>query len=172
MCQAYETHWRHDAAPPLTDAQRLAIWVFRRGADGHRPCPPHGTVNVPHIARELLGIAGLFTELLEQPGTIRAMQLGQPFCLAITKDERRLLHVIAAAQTGDDALADNYLYRFALERAARGRLAEAVAKLAACLAVYGYWLPKPAGALTVPGAALTTARAQGHDVRDMRVVWP
>ena len=133
----------------LTDGQRLVIWVLRQSGRGQSLCRHSGTIDLRGMGRELAGIAETFGALLKRrPDTncAAAVQLGLPGCVALTKDERRLLNVIAAAQAGDDVLVDNYLYRLALERAARGRLAEAAMKLAACLAVHGYWLPCPLGA--------------------------
>jgi len=83
---------------------------------------------------------------------------------ALTKGERRLLHAVAAAQREDAEMLDNYLYKLALDSGVRSRLAEAVTSLAACLAMQGHRLTRPAGCLCIPAAALTVARAHGWDV--------
>lgn len=90
----------------------------------------------------------------------------------MTKNERRLLNALAAAQAEDAELLDNYLYRLVLDRTARARMAEAVTQLAACLAVHGYRLPRPLGMIPVPAAALAVARRHGQDIDDIRVAWP
>ena len=92
--------------------------------------------------------------------------------MSMTKDERRLLNALAAAQVEDAELLDNYLYKLALDRTARAHLAETVTHLAACLAVHGYWLQRPAGLIPIPAAALAVARAHGQDMDDVRVAWP
>ncbi len=174
MKQAWEGQRHQQTALSLTNGESLAIWALRRFAGGARRCYSAGTGDPPIIERELAGIADVFRDFFQQPDTdrIRSMQLGVSGSLVMTKDERRLRNMIAAAQAEDAVLLDNYLYRLALDRTARDRLAEAVASLAACLAVYGYWLPRPLGAALVPAAALLVARAHGHDMCDVRVAWP
>ena len=88
---------------------------------------------------------------------------------ALTKDECRLLRAIAAAQANDENLLDNYLYRIALNRKQRARLAEAIRALAKALAARGYVLP----ALPMPSIpALRVAVMHGLALDEIDVAWP
>jgi hypothetical protein len=174
QAQTYAGGQRGEVVLPLCDGQRLALCVLRRAGGGQRGCAL-AVGEARGLVGELSDATAALAELLQPPcapGCIRAVQLEAPGSGTITKDERRLLNVIAAAQAGDDGLADNYLYRLALERGARARLATAAARLGACLAVYGYWLPSPATTMPMPAAALCVARRQGVDVHDMTIAWP
>ena len=167
---------RQGQGAALCDGQRLAVCVLRRAAGASPQCRLSGDAGTGCV-RELADIAKMFAPLLQEPPAVacmRAVRLGLPGCAGITKDERRLLNVIAAVQAGDEALADHFLYRLALERGARGCLARAAAQLAAWLAVNGYWLPCPGQVPPVPvaAAALAVARRQGMRPGDFAVSWP
>ncbi len=155
-----ETESRREAIHPCqTEGERLAIWALRRVIAGSRCCRP-----APGPAVLDLGaMAAAFRDVFSPA------DVGIPESLALTKSERRLLHAIAAAQAEDAAMLDNYLYKLALDRVLRARLAEAVTTLAACLALQGHWLARPAA---IPAAALTVARAHGWDMEALRVDWP
>ncbi len=71
----------------------------------------------------------------------RAPRMGACGAAALTKDERRLLRALAAAQAGDAVLLDNYLYKLALDRERRACLTEAVAALAEALLGSGFAVP-------------------------------
>lgn len=108
---------------------------------------------------------------LPQPSSrMRAIQLNPQGSLGLTKDERRLLRATAAAQAGDLAVLDNYLFRLALDRTLRCRLADAVTRFGAILAVRGHWLTNP-GSVAIPAGALMVARARGRDMAEIRVTW-
>lgn len=157
-----------------SDGERLALLILRRAAGQERQCLASGTPPVWLIETEFAGIVARFRPLLAPHCAacgVRPVQLGLACCLSMTKDERRLLNAAAAIQAGDEALLDNYLYRLALDRAARKPLAEAVTQLAAALAIHGHWLPRPCAA-PLTGAALTAARAQGLNMGNVRVTWP
>jgi hypothetical protein len=157
-----------------TESERVALLILRRAAGQERQCLSASPFVPGLIEREFSAVEAHFRALFAPHCAacgVRPVQLGMACCLNITKDERRLLNAAAVLQAGDDSLLDNYLYRLALDRAARKPLAEAVAQLAAALAVHGYWLPRP-NAAPIPAAALTAARAQGRDVRHVRVTWP
>lgn len=156
-------------AAALSGDETLAIWALRRVTGQGWNCSLSCTARLAHIENELAEIAGRFRDVL---GGMRPVRLAMSGSHDLTKDERRLLHAIAAAQAEDAQLLDNYLYKLALDRSIRAPLAEAVKSLAACLAVHGSWLPQPPEAIPVPAAALRLARAQGHDLRDIRVAWP
>jgi hypothetical protein len=163
---------RHDepgVVAPLNGDENLAIWALRRVTGRWWNCDLSCAARPAHIEKELAAIADHFRDVF---GGMRPVRLSISASQELTKDERRLLHAIAAAQAEDAQLLDNYLYKLALDLSIRAPLAEAVKSLAACLAVHGSWLPQPPGALPVPAAALRLARAQGHDLRDIRVAWP
>jgi len=170
MQQAYENQTSPDLA--ADGPEEVALWALRWIGGVRRRCPSSG-VGPAVIERELAGIADIFGEIFNQPadGGLRPPQVGMPGCLELTKDERRLLHAIAAMQGADEELLDNYLYKLALDRAMRRRLAEVVRKLAACLGVHG-WLPCPPSTMPLPGGAPAGARVQDRDMQDVRVAWP
>lgn len=172
MQQASERQIFPASADVPGEGERLAVWTLRRAGGHYRPCHSSNLVAPAPLEKELAGVSAMFRALFVQQNGIRAVQLGMSCCLNMTKDERRLLNAVAAMQAGEEALLDNYLYRLALDRTARRPLAEAVTRLAACLAVHGYWLARPCAAPPVTGAALTVARMQGGDMRDVRVTWP
>jgi hypothetical protein len=160
------------AALLLNDDEDIAIWALRRVAGAEPGCRLSCTPRPAQIEKELAGIADRFRSVFVEAGGLRPLRLALPGSRELTKDERRLLHAIAAAQAEDLELLDNYLYKLALDRTVRAPLAEAVKSLAACLGVHGSWLPLPSGAMAVPAAALAVARVQGHDLCDIRVTWP
>jgi hypothetical protein len=125
-------------AAPLSGDESLAIWALRRITGQGWNCALSCTARPAHIEKELAYIADRFRAAF---GGMRPVRLAMPGSQELTKDERRLLHAIAAAQAQDAQLLDNYLYRLALDPSARAPLAEAVKSLAACLAVHGSWLP-------------------------------
>jgi len=173
--QAHENQMPRGNAVSHAAAEEIALGALRRAGGAQWRCPLSAAIKPADIERELAGIAADFGKIFNQPagaGGPRPMQLGVPGCLGLTKDERRMLHAVAATQAGDEALLDNYLYKLALDRPVRRHLAEAVRKLAACLAVYGCWLPRPPSAMPLPGGALAVARVQGRDMQDVRVAWP
>jgi hypothetical protein len=175
MQQPHENQKPRGDAASHAAVEEIALWALRRAGGAQWRCPLAAAIEPAIIERELAGIAADFDKIFNQPagtGGPRPMQLGSPGCLGLTKDERRMLHAVAATQAGDEALLDNYLYKLALDRPARRRLAEAVRKLAACLALHGCWLPRPPSAMPLPGGALSVARVQGRDLNDVHVAWP
>lgn len=160
----------------VSDGEQLAIWALRRvrNDEGSRFS---ATANARwSLERDLVEVIATLRDLIGERDKSSSrgcsVQLGLPESMALTKDERRLLDAVAAAQAEDSELLDNYLYKLALDYKARSLLAEAVTRLSACLAVQGYWLPKPLGSLVVSGAALTVARVHGRDIQEVRVAWP
>jgi hypothetical protein len=137
-------------------------------------CRSAGPLSPGNIDWEIAAAASVFQDLFGQQGAIGARWagFGIPESLVLTKTERRLLHAIAAAQAEDAEVLDNYLYKLALHREARSRLAAAVTTLAACLAIQGHWLPRGAESRAIPAAALTVARTHGWDMQAVRVAWP
>ncbi len=174
MWQDYSERQDQEARRTLTDAERLAIWALRRVMGCARCCFSAAGADPGKIESELATMTAVFRDLFRRRDRDRgfSVQIGVPESMVLTKDERRLLNAIAAAQAEDHELLDNYLYKLALDHKARSRLSEAVASLAACLAVQGYWLTRPLGAVPISGAALAVARAHGREVQDMRVAWP
>ena len=95
------------------------------------------------LAGDLARMASTFASVfaLREASGLRQLRVNTPGSLALTKDERRLLNAIAALQSDEAALADNYLLKMAASGDMRRRLADAVMTLAATLAVQGHWLP-------------------------------
>ena len=94
-----------------------------------------------------------FLMVAQQDAGVREPRLADPDSPSLTKDERRLMRALAAAQAGDEALLDNRLYKLALAPLARVRLAEAVRALAEALAVQQRQRPDMTTRHPVPRAA-------------------
>ena len=130
--------------------------------------------NVLPPSAEMVRAEGAFRGFLkaaQQVQGVRVPNLGEPGSLSPTKDEHRLLRALAAAQAGDQAVLDNYLYKFALDRRQRVGLADAVRALAAALAAVGLMLPALPTA-SVPASALRIASMRGLALDEIEVAWP
>ncbi|HEY0185058.1 MAG TPA: hypothetical protein VGC09_19830 [Rhodopila sp.] len=122
----------------------------------------------------MLTIAAAFRALFDVTGTNDPLhvQIAMSDTASLTKDERRLLRAVAAAQNEDSELLDTFVHKLAMGRGGRRHLAGVITNLAACLAVQGYWLPRPTELIPVPGPALTVALAHGRNMQTVRVAWP
>ena len=158
---------------PLSASPGVAVEALRslarkpRGHEGDR-----GDVLPPCPARTLAEDAfGIFLAAVMPIRDSRAPCLAQPHSTILTRDERTLLRALAAAQAGDEMVLDNYLYRIALDRQQRARLAEAVRALAAALELAGVILPVTP-ALKLPAPALRVGVLHGLLLDDIDVSWP
>ena len=147
----------------LAPAERTAVWALRRVVFDAQGCGSPMTSPPWSMAGDLARMAGTFAAVFagrDQAG-LRPLRVNPPGSLGLTKDERRLLNAVAAAQGDDPALLDNYLFKVVADRGLRARLADAVATLAAVLAVQGHWLPGGGGSRGwTPGPAW--ARSAPH----------
>ena len=162
------------ALDELSLPERLTIWAFRCIDQDPPTCP----------GRQRQGLGGFVTELQTAIAQFQAFQLqmhqqgwsglrmAEWGTLHLSRDERRLLRAVAAVQSGQTELADNFLFRFAPSRAVRPVLAQAVAALAATLAAFGHWLPPPAQDWPLPAGALPVARLHGADLGELKIAWP
>jgi hypothetical protein len=126
--------------PEIRFAESLAIWTLRSLVNGKpRRCSSANDWGQQENLRNV-GIA--FEKILIEMAQrgMRRIRIGARGSSALSKDEQRLLRALAAAQSGDDELVDNYLYKLALDRDVRRTLASAVTAFGASLAVSGYWL--------------------------------
>ena len=138
----------------------------RDGAEGGDDALPLS----PATARAAAAFGAFLDGAGRAPGA-RAPVLGAPGSPAPTKDERRLLRALAAAQAGEGAVLDACLCRFALDRRLRAGLAEAVRALAAALAAGGVVLP-PRAPPPVPAPALRVARLRCQTPDNLHVARP
>ncbi|MGE4480304.1 hypothetical protein [Acidocella sp.] len=154
-------------------AQRVALCSLRRAVTGMGCCGDAGICPFG-IGRDLAGIRVRFLAVWDGSAPLcrEALRVGRAGEWGVSKDERRLLKALAAAQSEDAWLLDNYLYKLALAPERRRRLAGAVEALAAALAVQGYWLERPGERLPIPAPALMVARTHGHDLDMARIAWP
>jgi hypothetical protein len=166
----------HSGASPSETwyGERLAIWTLRRIAEGSRSCfAPDSDVSWgpgQDLRKVALALRTALDEM-RRHGSERLL-LGCSGSLALTRHEQRLLRALAAAQGGDDERVDNYLYKIALDRQVRQRLAAAVIALAAALAAAGHWLADVTPAWPLPAPALPVAKLHGRIVRAGEVAWP
>lgn len=160
--------------PRVEKAERIALCTLRRAVSaeplwGEMAVCPFG------IGRDLHRVRSLFLDAWD--GSLhlcrQSLSLRNGAGQGVSKNERRLLKAMGAAQDDDLWLLDNYLYKFALEPLRRQRLAGAVESLAASLAVNGYWLPCPeAESFPVPASALRVAYTHGRDLGRVQIAWP
>ena len=146
--------------------QRVAVHSLRRLARGRDGALPFS----PGMARAAAAFRAFLDGADQAPGA-RAPVLGAPGSPAPSKDERRLLRALAAAQHGDYAVLDAYLCKFALDRRLRAGLADAVCALAAALAAGGVVLPARASP-PIPAPALRVAIMRGQTPEELDVDWP
>jgi hypothetical protein len=90
----------------------------------------------------------------------------------LTRDERRLLRALAAAQAADEMLMDNYLYKLALGFPSRALLAEAMRALAAALANQEHWLPVGEVQQPLPAPTSPVACVHGRELHGTTLAWP
>ena len=121
------------------------------------------------LARAETAFQAFLTTGQQAPG-VRVPRLGEPGRADPTKDERRLLRALAAAQAGNWPVLDNYLYKFALDRRQRAGLADAICALAAALAGNGCVLP--ACPPRIPAPALRVAFMHGLVLDEIDAAWP
>ena len=149
------------AQPPffaLTPSERAAVWALRRVAYDaqvqRKSCALPAATPSWSLAGDLARMASTFASVFAQREAtgLRQLRVNPPGSLALTRDERRLLNAIAASQSDEAALADNYLFKMAANSDVRRRLADAVMTLAATLAVQGHWLPMRASGLPLAAA--------------------
>jgi hypothetical protein len=148
MSQAVDGTGCAAAYAALGQGERLAVWTLRRIVHGARSCGLSGDTasRRSDIAADLARMADCLRDVLAQQrrSGLRPLRIDPPGSLCLTRDERRLLKAVAAAQADETGVLDNHLYRLALVQPARTRLAEAMTILAAALAVQGHWIPQPA----------------------------
>ncbi len=151
----------------------VAAQTLRRLAQQATCCPEDGSGALPpcdDTMRAGYALRAFLAAASPDRGS-RAPHISRLGRSALTKDECRLLRAIAAVQANDEKLLDNYLYRIALNRKQRGRLAEAIRALAKALAARGYVLP----ALpmpNIPAPALRVAVMHGLALDEIDVAWP
>ncbi len=141
----------------LESCQWAAVRNLRRLAQEQNSCLGSGSDVLPPGAEMAWAKNAyrVFLAAAQQAPGLRAPRLARLDSPELTKDERRLLRALAAAQENDQPVLDNYLYKFALDRQHRVGLADAVRALAAALAIAGFRLPtmaipcSPAPALRV-----------------------
>ena len=157
---------------PYGNCQWIAVQSLRRLARP-RGAEESGRAALPFSgekARAETAFQAFLAAVPLVPG-VRAPNLGEPGRADQTKDERRLLRALAAAQTGDWPVLDNYLYKFALDRQQRAGLADAVRALAAALAASGFVL-RALPLSSIPAPALRVPFMHGLALEETDVAWP
>jgi hypothetical protein len=141
----------------------LAIGFLRRVAHAAH-CSLGSSVGVPEPSMDLACAEEAFCSFLvaaQQDAGAREPYFAHPSSPLLTRDERRLLRALAAAQAGDEALLDNYLYKLALGSSPRAQLAQAMRALAAALTVQGHRVPSSKAQQVMVPRIAAKARGQG-----------
>ncbi|APH53264.1 Hypothetical protein GbCGDNIH9_0042 [Granulibacter bethesdensis] len=147
--------------------------------------------NALYVRGILSGLADINCAL-QQTG-YRGWQMEPPGSLGITRDERRFLRAVKVAGTGDRRLLDNYLFKLALDRKLRMKLALIIQSIAAwgqgmpdgspqtasssckavsCAAHPGLPSPGPIrGHGILPAPALAALRARGCSPDNLIIDW-
>lgn len=123
-------------------AGHLLVWTWRKLVAGHEDCPVLTREYERFAGREaealLLAFAAFL--LVLGRGSRRVLTVGQPYCAGLTKDEEHMLRLIAAAQTGDEALLFAHLAWLA-RREHQDDVMKAATRLAEALTGAGVVLP-------------------------------
>jgi hypothetical protein len=168
-------------APPgmLSFGEWLAVWTLRWIVLEPSASSPDSDGAAPGAYADLLRAeASLRSFVAAARGGsrgVREPRLARPVDPVLTRDERRLLRALAAAQAGNEALLDNFLYKIALDRPLRAVLADGVRALAAALAAQDHRLPMVGVGgqqHPVPAPALAVARTHGWALDQITVAWP
>ena len=138
-------------------AGHLLVWTWRKLVVGHDDCPV--------LTREYARFAGSQAEPLLSAfasfllalgrGSRRVLMVGQPYCAGLTADEEHMLHLIAAAQSGNSALLFAHLAWLARReyqddvRLAANRLADALSEAGVILPPVRVSLPSKTAFLEV-----------------------
>ena len=143
-------------------AGHLLVWTWRKMVGGHGECPV--------LMREYDRLAGMRADallaafatflLLLGRGSRRVLSVGPLYCPELTTDEERMLRLIAAAQSGEGALAGAHL-AWLVKRECQGSVLKAVGNLAASLTEAGVVLPPVSTGTRAAPVALTMAKAEG-----------
>jgi hypothetical protein len=131
----------------LTEGEHLLVRSWRRIAAERTDCPSVSRAfehTCGEDAAEVLATFCTFLRALAYAGR-RLLRVGHPGCASLTRDERQLLTIIAAAQSGDDALFTAHLCWLARVEL-RPALTIATGALGTALAMHGYLLPLPEAA--------------------------
>jgi hypothetical protein len=128
----------------LSDSEHLLVWTWRRIAAGRGDCPLIPREFTRACGEDAAEVFVTFCTFLRALGCAsrRLLRVGPPGSATLTRDERQLLSVIAAAQAGDDARGEAHL-RWLARAELRHALAIAANALGAALAAHGHWLPQP-----------------------------
>ena len=141
-------------------AGHLLVWTWRKLVVGHDDCPV--------LTREYARFAGSQAEALLSAfasfllalgrGSRRVLMVGQPYCAGLTADEEHMLHLIAAAQSGNSALLFAHLAWLA-RREHQNAVMKAASNLADALIEAGVMLPPVRVALPSGPVFLEVVRA-------------
>ena len=128
----------------LSDSEHLLVWTWRRIAAGRGDCPLIPREFARACGEDAAEVFVTFSTFLRALGCAsrRLLRVGAPGSASLTRDERQLLSVIAAAQAGDAVRGEAHL-RWLARAALRHALANAANALGAALAAHGHWLPQP-----------------------------
>lgn len=136
----------------------LAVRFLRRAV--HATNCFTGIVNVGEASAQLARAEEEFCSFLaaaRRGEGAREPRLAHPDSPLVTKDERRLLRALAAAQAGDEMLLDNYLYKLALAALPRAQLAQAMRALARALTAQKHRPPGKASRFMASLAAVESS---------------
>jgi hypothetical protein len=169
----------NSGAPPgmLSFGEWLAVWTLRWIVHEPSPSSPDSDGAAPGTYADLLraeaSLRSFVAAARQGSRGVREPRLARPVDPVLTRDERRLLRALAAAQAGNEALLDNFLYKIALDRPLRAVLADGVRALAAALAAQDHRLTMVgAQQRLVPAPALAVARTHGRALDEITVAWP
>lgn len=167
------------SAPPgmLSFGEWLAVWTLRWIVHEPSPSSPDSDGAAPGAYADLLraeaSLRSFVAAVRQGSRGVREPRLAGPVDPVLTRDERRLLRALAAAQAGNEPLLDNFLYKIALDRPLRAVLADGVRALAAALAAQDHRLPTIGSQQhLVPAPALAVARKHGWTLDEITVAWP
>lgn len=132
----------HDDLSGMGEGGRLLIEATRRLAVGREQCRltlQAFDVTFPGDGREMLATFRVFLQAVAYASR-RRLRVGLPGTMCLLPDEKLLLGLIAAAQTGDRSLLDDYLCWLTRADRRMSVVTISVYALAAALGAHGQWL--------------------------------
>lgn len=151
---------RQRAYERLLPAERIALWALRHARYGLAACAGlSNATNFPLGNDPRLCLVALRAAAEQgQRARNRPTCLALPGSLLVTDDESALLRATAAIQAGSVETGEAFLVALSPGPLARRGLCDALAILAAWLAMGGHWLPVPNPPCLLPVASIAVAR--------------
>lgn len=143
---------------------RVLIDALRRMATGHDTCRlilGEFAAAFPGDGPEIFATFRVFLQAVAHAGR-RKLRVAAPGSTQLSPDEKLLLALIAAAQSGDQSLLDGYVSWLTRADRRMSVVAIAVGALATALGAHGQWLAEPPEVLDRELSRVGLSRRAAH----------